>query len=313
MMNKKVVTSMRGISVLLYAMKRGFKNLRKNSMFTIASIGTISACLFLFGLFYFVLSNFQYTIHTVETSVGITAFFDEGISEEQIESIGKAIRSRKEVVRLDYVSAEEAWKRFKEDTFQGSEEDLASTFGEDNPLADSSSYEIYLNDISKQDELVDYVKSLAGVRKVNRSDKTAKNLASINSLVGLVSGAIIIILLAVSIFLIKTTISTGITVRSAEIGIMRLMGASDFFIRAPFVVEGILIGLMGVIPPLIILFLIYGRTIAYISTKFESLSNILTFLSTGQVFVMLVPISLLLGIGIGFLGSFFTVRKHLKV
>lgn len=304
---------MRGISVLLYAMKRGFKNLRKNSMFTIASIGTISACLFLFGLFYFVLSNFQHTIHTVETSVGITAFFDEGISEEQIESIGKAIRSRKEVVRLDYVSAEEAWKRFKEDTFQGSEEDLASTFGEDNPLADSSSYEIYLNDISKQDELVDYVKSLAGVRKVNRSDKTAKNLASINSLVGLVSGAIIIILLAVSIFLIKTTISTGITVRSAEIGIMRLMGASDFFIRAPFVVEGILIGLMGVIPPLIILFLIYGRTIAYISTKFESLSNILTFLSTGQVFVMLVPISLLLGIGIGFLGSFFTVRKHLKV
>lgn len=304
---------MRGISVLLYAMKRGFKNLRKNSMFTIASIGTISACLFLFGLFYFVLSNFQYTIHTVETSVGITAFFDEGISEEQIESIGKAIRSRKEVVRLDYVSAEEAWKRFKEDTFQGSEEDLASTFGEDNPLADSSSYEIYLNDISKQDELVDYVKSLAGVRKVNRSDKTAKNLASINSLVGLVSGAIIIILLAVSIFLIKTTISTGITVRSAEIGIMRLMGASDFFIRAPFVVEGIMIGLMGVIPPLIILFLIYGRTIAYISTKFESLSNILTFLSTGQVFVMLVPISLLLGIGIGFLGSFFTVRKHLKV
>ena len=304
---------MRGISVLLYAMKRGFKNLRKNSMFTIASIGTISACLFLFGLFYFVLSNFQYTIHTVETSVGITAFFDEGISEEQIESIGKAIRSRKEVVRLDYVSAEEAWKRFKEDTFQGSEEDLASTFGEDNPLADSSSYEIYLNDISKQDELVDYVKSLAGVRKVNRSDKTAKNLASINSLVGLVSGAIIIILLAVSIFLIKTTISTGITVRSAEIGIMRLMGASDFFIRAPFVVEGIMIGLMGVIPPLIILFLIYGRTIAYISTKFESLSNILTFLSTGQVFVLLVPISLLLGIGIGFLGSFFTVRKHLKV
>lgn len=304
---------MRGISVLLYAMKRGFKNLRKNSMFTIASIGTISACLFLFGLFYFVLSNFQHTIHTVETSVGITAFFDEGISEKQIESIGKAIRSRKEVVRLDYVSAEEAWKRFKEDTFQGSEEDLASTFGEDNPLADSSSYEIYLNDISKQDELVDYVKSLAGVRKVNRSDKTAKNLASINSLVGLVSGAIIIILLAVSIFLIKTTISTGITVRSAEIGIMRLMGASDFFIRAPFVVEGILIGLMGVIPPLIILFLIYGRTIAYISTKFESLSNILTFLSTGQVFVMLVPISLLLGIGIGFLGSFFTVRKHLKV
>ncbi|MBP3703467.1 MAG: permease-like cell division protein FtsX, partial [Lachnospiraceae bacterium] len=304
---------MRGISVLQYAIKRGFKNLKKNSMFTIASIGTIAACLFLFGLFYFVLSNFQHTIHTVESSVGITAFFEEGITDEQIESIGKAIRGREEVVRLDFISAEEAWRRFKEDTFNGSEEDLASTFGEDNPLADSASYEIYLSDISKQEDLVTYVQSLAGVRKVNRSDTTAKSLASINSLVGLVSGAIIIILLAVSIFLIKTTISTGITVRSAEIGIMRLMGASDFFIRAPFVVEGILIGLMGAIPPLIILFLLYGRVISYILSKFASLSNILTFLSTGQVFAILIPISLLLGIGIGFLGSFFTVRKHLKV
>ncbi len=304
---------MRGISVLIYACKRGFKNLRKNSMFTLASIGTIAACLFLFGLFYFVLSNFQHTIQTVESSVGITVFFDEGITDEQIDSIGKAIRERSEVTKLDFVSAAEAWERFKADTFKGNEQDLASTFGEDNPLADSASYEIYINDVSKQSDLVEYLKTLAGVRQVNRSDTTAKSLANVNSLVGYISAAIIIILLAVSIFLIKTTISTGITVRRAEIGIMRLMGASDFFIRSPFVVEGIIIGLIGAIVPLGILFLLYGRVIGYICNRFSSLSNILTFLSTQEVFMTLIPISLLLGIGIGFLGSFFTVRKHLKV
>lgn len=305
---------MRGISVLIYSIKQGIKNLKKNSMFTLASIGTIAACLFLFGLFFFVLSNFQYMIKTVESSVGITVFFDEGITDAQIESIGNAIRAREdEVKKIEYVSAEEAWKRFKEEMFSGSEADLVSTFGEDNPLENSASYEIYLKDIGRQDNLVEYLHTLAGVRQINRSDTTAESLANINSLVGYVSGAIIIILLAVSVFLIKTTVSTGITVRRAEIGIMRLMGASDFFIRAPFVVEGILLGLIGAMIPLGILFLIYGRVIDFIMTKFTSLSNILVFLSTREVFVALVPISLLVGIGIGFFGSFFTVRKHLKV
>jgi cell division transport system permease protein len=249
----------------------------------------------------------------MENSVGITVFFNEGISPDQINSIGSAIKQRSEVSKVDFVSADEAWKRFKKENFSKDEKELSETFGDDNPLKDSESYEVYLKDISKQAPLCDYIKSLEGVRLIKRSDETAKSLTNVNSLVGYVSGAIIIILLAVSIFLIRTTISNGITVRKSEINIMRLMGASDFFIRAPFVVEGIIIGLVGALIPLTILYIFYGRIITYIATKFRSLSDILTFLSTNEVFKVLLPVSLLLGIGIGFLGSIFTVRKHLKV
>lgn len=304
---------MKGLSVLLYSIKRGFKNLQKNKLFTMASIGTIAACLFLFGLFYFVVGNFQYTIKTVENSVGITVFFEPGISNKQIDSIGKAIRERDEVASVAFVSAEEAWEKFKKETFEGDESLLAETFGNDNPLEDSASFEVYIKDIEKQGELVEFIKTLAGVRQVNRSDQTAKSLVKVNSLVGIVSGAVIIVLLLVSVFLIKTTISTGITVRGPEIAIMRLMGASDFFIRAPFVVEGILIGLIGAIPPLIILGVAYGQIVRYIASKFSALSNLLAFMSTGEVLSVLIPVSLVLGVGIGFLGSFFTVRKHLSV
>lgn len=304
---------MKGISVFFYSIKQGFKSLRKNRMFTVASIGTVSACLFLFGLFYFVVSNFQYMIHRVETSVGVTVFFDEGISQEQIDDIGEIIKIRPEVSNIVFVSAQEAWEKFKKEMFEDSAEDLAGTFGSENPLEGSASYEIYLNSVSEQERLVKYLETVDGIRQVNRSDETAKNLGNMNTLVGYVSGTIILILLIVAIFLIRTTISTGITVRSQEIGIMRLMGASDYFIRAPFVVEGVLIGLIGAVIPLAVLFILYGRIIQYISTRFESLSGFLDFLTTDQVFLVLIPVSLGLGIGIGFLGSFFTVRKHLHV
>lgn len=303
---------MENISTLWYSIKQGVKNIYRNRMFSLASIGTITACLFMFGIFYFLLSNFRYMIHNAETSVAVTVFFDEGITDKEIEKIGKLIDSREEVANYTFVSAEEAWESFKEEVFQG-QEDLEASFGEDNPLQDSASYQIYLNDISKQGELVEYLEQLDGVRQVNSSDTTASSLTSFNTLVAYVSVAIIIILLAVAIFLISTTVTMGISVRKDEIAIMRLIGATDFLVRAPFIVEGIIIGLVGASLPLGILYLIYNRVVQYVSIRFSLLSNILTFLSVEEVFSTLIPVSLLLGIGIGFLGSAMTVRKHLKV
>lgn len=311
-MKKKVGIAMEKISTLLYSMKQGIKNIYRNRLFSLATIGTIMACLFLFGIFYFVLSNFQYMIKSAETSVGITVFFDGGIKEEQIQTIGDTIKKRAEVDRINYISAEEAWEKFQADVFDGDEE-LAKVFLDDNPLADSASYEIYLNDISMQTQLVNYIKGLEGVRQVNSSDATAKGLSSFNTLVGYISAAIIIILLAVSIFLISTTVTMGITVRKDEIRIMRLIGATDFFIRAPFIVEGVAIGLIGAILPLLALFVTYDRVVKFVADKFQVLSGILTFLDAQVVFATLTPLLILLGVGIGFVGSFLTVRKHLHV
>ncbi len=303
---------MRGISVFIYSVRQGLKSMRKNRMFTLASIGTIAACLFLFGLFYFIVSNFEYMIQEVETSVGVTVFFDDGISEEQIEAIGEAIRYRNEVDHMEFISAEEAWQKFVEENFSDNPE-LIDSFGGDNPLADSASYQVFLKDISQQDKVAEYIQGIEGVRQVRRSADTAKNLENAGALVSYVSIAIIVILLAVSIFLINSTISTGITVRRAEIGIMRLMGASDFFIRAPFIVEGVVIGVIGACIPLVILVFSYSSIIHFINSKFGLISNWLNFLDAGQIFKVLIPVCLLMGIGIGFIGSFVTVRKHLDI
>ena len=304
--------NMRGISVFLYSIRQGLKSMRKNRMFTIASISTMAACLFLFGMFYFIVGNFSHMIKEVESSVGLTVFFDEGASQEQMDSIGEAIKSREEVDHIEFVSAEQAWKEFAAENFKDNP-DLVDSFAGDNPLADSSSYQVYVKDISKQDELASYIREIAGVRLVKQSADAAKSLANASRLVSYISIAIIVILLAVSIFLIQSTISTGITVRRAEIGIMRLMGASDFFIRAPFIVEGVVIGLIGAVIPLVILLVSYSSIIQYIKTKFDMISSWMTFLPVGTIFIALIPLCLLIGIGVGFIGSFFTVRKHLDI
>lgn len=298
------------IRTFLYSIKQGIRSIFRNRMFSLASVGTITACLFLFGIFYFIISNFQYMIKVAETSVGVTVFFEEGLSKSVKEDLGTLISSRPEVDRIHYLSADETWENYREKYLKP---ELAETFGDDNPLADSDSYEVYLNDVSKQKTLVNYIKTLDGVRQVNSSDATASGLASFNSLVGYISAAILIILLAVSIFLISTTVTMGISVRREEISIMRLIGATDFFIRAPFIVEGILIGAVGALLPMGVLYVIYDKVIDTLVTRFNTLTNVLQFLDIHTVFSRLMPLSVLIGVGIGFLGSFLTVRKHLRV
>ena len=190
-------------------------------------------------------------------------------------------------------------------------------------MENSDSYEVYLNDVSKQRTLVNYIKTLEGIRQVNSSDITASGLASFNSLVGYISAAILIILLAVSIFLISTTVAMGISVRKEEISIMRLIGATDYFIRGPFIVEGILIGAVGALLPMGVRKsrrlpsdfkgMIYGKIVTAITSRFNTLANVLTFLDIHTVFSRLLPLSIGIGIGIGLIGSYLTVRKHLHV
>ena len=141
----------------------------------------------------------------------------------------------------------------------------------------------------------------------------ANTLTDFNRLVSIVSAVIILILICVAVFLISNTVRTGIAVRKEEIGIMKVIGATDYFIRAPFIVEGILIGLIGAAIPLIILHAMYGRIIEYVANRFGFLNNLLTFLPVDTVFQILLPVGLILGVGIGYIGSRVTVRKHINV
>ena len=298
-------------STFIYSIRQGFKNIGRNKMFSLASIATMAALIFLFGLFYAIVANFNHIVQSAEEGVAITVFFNEDAPQDEINQIGADLKKRDDVLEVKYVSAEEAWESFQEEYF-GDNKELAEGFKDDNPLAKSANYEVYLKNVESQDELVSYAENLPQVRKVRKSDAVAKTLSSVNVLLWYGSLGIMLILLGVSIFLISSTITVGVNVRSEEIAIMKYIGAKDGFVRLPFVIEGILIGLIGAVIPLVLFYFLYNKAVAYVMTKFSLLNNLVDFLPVSEVYRVLLPVGLLLGVGIGFLGSFVTIRKHLR-
>lgn len=281
-------------------------------MFSLASIATMAACIFLFGIFFYVVENFQHMVREMEKSVAVTVFFDEGLSQEQIDAIGAQIGARTEVSDVVFVTADEAWDEYKEIYFEEAPE-LAEGFEDDNPLANEAHYEIYLKNVESQEDLVTWLESVEGIRRINESAQVADILTNFNLLVGYISIAVILLLLCVSVFLISNTVTIGIAVRREEIAIMKLIGATNGFVKAPFVVEGILIGIIGAALPLGLLYFLYTKLVNYMGDRFNILTGLLQFLPVGEMFRILLPVGLALGVGIGFFGSFFTIRKHLRV
>ena len=273
-------------STLGYSIKQGVKNIWRNKMFSLASIATMGACIFLFGIFFAVV----------------------------IDEIGTEIKAKTDVVKeCKYVSADETWENFAKQYFEGKEEYKDGFKPNDNPLATSAHYEVYVYQVETQDALAEYIRSLDGVREVKQAEGATTTLTTMNRVIGYVSIAIILILLAVSVFLISNTVTIGISVRKEEIGIMKLIGATNLFVRAPFLIEGILIGLVGAAIPLGLLYVVYNRVISYVMTEFSVLSNFMAFMPVSAVFRILLPVGLILGMGIGLVGSIFTIRKHLNV
>ena len=303
---------MKKSSPIGYCLGQGIRSISRNKVFSLASIATVAACVFLISIFLAAVLNMSHIMEEAEASVCITVFFDEGLKEEEILEIGATIRTWPEVVNTSYTSADQAWTNFKNDYFKNNPE-LAEGFADDNPLANSASYEVYVEDIEQQAEVVERLESTPGIRQVNRSEITAGALSDIGRVVGIVSIVLIVVLLAVSIFLIANTIVTGITVRKEEIQIMKYVGATDFFVKSPFIFEGVIIGLIGALIPLVILFLVYGSIISYIMGQLQTLSNVFTFLPVWDVFKVVAPISLVIGAGIGLIGSSIATGKHIKV
>lgn len=295
-----------------YCLGQGFKGIKRNKVFFLASVATIAACVFMVGILMAVIMNITHALREAEQQVCITVFFDEDYTEEEILEVGKRIDGWEEVSHIEFTSADEAWESFKEGYFRENPE-LAEGFAEDNPLATSASFAVYLNEIEDQNTIVERLGALTGVRKVNRSEVTANALSDMGRIVGIISLVISIVLFCVSVFLITNTITTGITVRSEEIKIMKYVGATDFFVKSPFVFEGMIIGIIGAIIPLIILFFVYRSAISYVMTQLNTITNAFSFLPLSRVFAILVPVALILGAGIGFIGSMIATNRYLKV
>ena len=296
------------IRTFFYSIGQGIKSLFRNGWYSIASVATITACLFLFGMFYTIIVNFQHMVRSAEEGVSVTVFFKEGTSEDEIQVLKAEVEKRPEVSKVDFQTADEAWDSFKKQ-YLG---DYAGGFP-DNPLEGDDNLQIYMKNVSQQANLVTYLESVNIVREVKRSEVTAMTLSAVNRLITLISAGVILVLLGVSIFLISNTVTIGIEIRRNEIEIMKYVGAGDFIVRGPFVIEGMLIGLIGSLIPLALIYVLYGEAVEYFSSKFSILSMFLQFYSPAVIFQKLMPITLGVGVGIGILGSLSSVRRHLNV
>lgn len=296
------------IRTFFYTIGQGIKSLFRNGWYSIASVATITACLFLFGMFYTIIVNFQHMVRSAEEGVSVTVFFKEGTSEDEIQVLKAEVEKRPEVSKVDFQTADEAWDSFKKQ-YLG---DYAGGFP-DNPLEGDDNLQIYMKNVSQQANLVTYLESVNIVREVKRSEVTAMTLSAVNRLITLISAGVILVLLGVSIFLISNTVTIGIEIRRNEIEIMKYVGAGDFIVRGPFVIEGMLIGLIGSLIPLALIYALYGEAVEYFSSKFSILSMFLQFYSPAVIFQKLMPITLGVGVGIGILGSLSSVRRHLNV
>lgn len=281
-------------------------------MFSVASVATMTVCIFIFGVFFSILMNINSVVRTLEEEVGVTVLFDEGLPQDRIDEIGEGIRGLDHVTEVTFTSAEEAWENYQKE-YLGNNTELAEGFS-DNPLANSASYTVKVDLIENQNAVVEEIRQMEGVRQVNQSSGAVKTLRSFNRMFSAVSIVVIAILLVVSVILISNTINVGISVRKDEIGIMKLIGATDAFVRAPFIVEGLVLGLIGAALPLAILYVVYNWLIRRLLSRFELMSSMINMLPTTQeVFYYLLPVGIVLGIGIGLTGSIITVRKHVEV
>ncbi|WP_170311602.1 permease-like cell division protein FtsX [Vallitalea okinawensis] len=299
------------IRTLQYSLVQGIKGLFKNRLMSAASIGIISACLFILGVSYCVLLNIDYMVENFDDTLSIVTFLEGGLTEDQVNNLLTDIKSDTNVKTVIYTSPEEAWNEFKGEL--DANEDILAELEKDNPLSDSASFEIFLYDASKQEDFVTYINTLSGIRDCYYSQESIDVIVNFSVLLQYISLVLISILLAIATLLIANTIKIGLFIRRHEINIMKYLGAKDSFIRLPFIIEGILIGLIGALIPFGIIYYSYDYLITIINDEFYMLNDFIRFVELSQIVSILGPVFLGIGIGIGIIGSFLSIRKHLRV
>lgn len=292
-----------------YFFKEGFTSLFRNRLMTIASIAIVSACILIMSFSYCLVSNLSYILDQIEENVGIAVFLEEDLDAEAVNEINDKIKAIPHIESVLYISPDEALEEFKK---EWAADDILEGFdSENNPL--SKSFEINLDDITYQDQVIKGLESIDGIRNIRHAQTGTDLLIKANRFISIFGIAVIIILGLLSVLIIMNTIKISVFTRKVEINIMKFVGATDWFIRWPFVIEGIIIGIIGAIIPLIIAWPTYSKMVDMLYTKFPIIKDLVTLHYTSDIFSFLIPFSLIFGIALGVGGSVFSMRKHLRV
>lgn len=288
-----------------YFFAEGVRSIWINRLMSLASIGTVTACLLIFGLFVLFSINLNYIGNQIQAQCEIQIFLDEDISDRRIEEIGVRIRNDKNVSSCVLETKEQALENFK--TQLEDDADLLDGLEQDNPLRDS--YKVTLNDIKAADEFIKRVEDMDGVAEVTNRKKILDSIIRITDFIRNLSFWSMLLLAVISVFIISNTIKLAVFARRKEISIMKFIGATDSFIRWPFVIEGMIIGLIGTIIAFGIISYLYNYSLNVIA----NVMDIFKFKSFAEIYHGLLGVFIILGMVIGMLGSAISLRKYLKV
>lgn len=292
-----------------YFFSEAFTGVIRNRLMSVASIGTVAACIFMIIISYCALTNVDYMLTQIEESIGISIFLEEDINSDRVLQINEQLVNMEYVESVSYYSPEDALNEMKE-TMEADE--ILSGFDEsNNPL--TSSFEVTLTDISHQNEVVGKIEQIEGVRKIRSSETETEFLVKLSNFLSIFGIVLIAALAAISVVIITNTIKLSVFTRRTEISIMKYVGATDWFIRWPFIIEGIIIGIVGAAIPIIIAWPLYNKLVDVIYAQIPMIHSIVSFKFGIDIFSILLPVSLVFGSLLGVLGSNISLRKHLNV
>ena len=295
-------------NVFSYLIKEGFRSTFKQKKMTSASIIIMCATMFIFGLFFVIGENVNSVVEQLESQQGIQIFIDEDATDEEVESLGNKIKAINGVNKVTFVSKEDALNSMK--TTLG-DESLFEGWDEENPFP--ASYFVTLTDLSLNEQVQSEIMKLDSVDEIASENTTINRLRSLGNGIQITTIIILALLIVISIFIISYTIKLTVHARRREISIMKYVGATNSFIRGPFIVEGIIIGVISAIITLVILGLAYNGVMANIGDSVLIQEMGFGLLSFSQMFYLVLTVYLILGVGIGVLGSAISMRKYLKV
>lgn len=297
-------------NVIGYLLSEGFHNVMKNKKSTGASLMIMCATMLIFGLFFLIGENVNHIMKQVESEQGMQVFMTKNVSEEDIQTLQEKINEISDVAKVTFVSKEEGMNSMKE-RFGENAKLLDAYTGEHNPLTDS--FVVTLTSLEKTNDVKTQIEQFDNVKNIEVKDKTIEALLKLANGIKIVSGIILVLLIVISIFIIANTIKLTVHARRKEISIMKYVGATNGFIRWPFIVEGIIIGIVAALLSILLLGIAYNIVIGKLMESAFASSIGLGLLTFSEIFGLVITVYLLLGIGIGSIGSIISMRKYLEV
>lgn len=295
-------------SIFGYLLGEGFRNVFHNKKSSGASLAIMCATMLIFGLFFIIIENLNNAVETLETQQGIQVFIQKTATDAQMEQIGEQIQAIDGVNKVTFVSKEDALNQTKEKLKD--KQALIAGWDEYNPF--KASYLVTLTDLKLSSQVQDEIKKIDNIDSIQSRDETINGLVAIANGVRIVSAVILTLLVLISIFIIGNTIKLTVHARRKEISIMKYVGATDSFIRWPFVIEGIIIGIVAALLSILVLGIAYSLITNAAANSIISTMGI-KLLSFTDMTTLLVIVYMVLGIGIGALGSSISMRKYLQV